>query len=248
MDIPEKIQGFCEYFLVGLKAALSEKLVGVYLYGGWAFPEGNVKGDIDFHVILKSPLNAKEKSALREFHASIGVKFPLLAGEGLDGYYLLLAETRQRMSPRHQLLDGVVDDSWALHCAHIRAGRCMILYGPDPKEIYPAPSWIQLEGALLGEIQYVKKHLADYPAYAVLNLCRLMYSFKTRDVVISKHAAAQWARNAFPGKSAYIDTARKAYERCGTGSEKELLISRVMSFFDFATRFIREYCKNEQAA
>ena len=58
--------------------------------------------------------------------------------------------------------------------------------------------WPALERALHGELDYVEEHLDDYPAYCVLNLCQLIYSFDTHDVVISKRASEEWADAAFP--------------------------------------------------
>ncbi len=158
-------EGFLVLGIHGLQAVLREKLYGVYLYGAWAFPEGTARGDVDFHVILRGPLNDAEKSALSGLHATLAQEHPSLVGEGLDGYYILLDEAHGQTPPRHQLLEGAVDSSWALHRAHIRAGRCIVLYGPDPREVYLAASWAELATALQGELDYVEEHLADYPAY-----------------------------------------------------------------------------------
>ena len=239
MNIPDGIQDLCHAFLYGLDATLGTNLYGVYLYGALAFPEGGATGDIDFHVILKEPLNAGEKSGLHSLHATLAGDYPPLGAE-LDGYYILLEDARQTSSPRHQLLPDVTDASWALHCAHIRAGRCIVLYGPDPREIYPAASWPELEHALEGELDFVRKHLADYPAYCVLNLCRLMYSFETGDVVVSKQASAKWAYDAFPQWQPHIEAAKRSYEKQATTTDEQLLKSEVRSFFDFACERIRE--------
>ena len=239
MKIPNEIQDLCQALLRGLNAALGEKLFGVYLYGALAFPEGGATGDIDFHVILKGTLSDREKTELKDLHATLARDFPPL-GVGLDGYYILLEEARQTSPPRHQLVAGVTDDSWALHREHIRAGRCIVLQGPDPRQVYPAASWPELESALWGELDYVERHLADYPDYCVLNLCRLMYSFDTRDVVVSKRASAGWAYDAFPEWRPLIEAAGKSYERRAATQDKQLLKSEVQRFFDFACERIRE--------
>lgn len=239
MDIPEEIQDLCQALLSGLHAALGEKLYGIYLYGALAFPEGGATGDIDFHVILNGTLSGREKSDLHELHAALARDFPPLGAE-LDGYYLVLEEARQVDPPRHQLLPGMTDNSWALHRAHIRAGRCIVLHGPDPRQVYPPTSWPELASALQGELDYVENHLADYPAYCVLNLCRLMYSYLTRDVVVSKRASAEWACRAYPGWRRLIEAAGKSYEQRVTIGDEELLRSEVERFFDFACERIWE--------
>ncbi len=247
MKIPDEIQDLCQVFLRGLNTALGEKLYGVYLYGAMAFPEGGATGDIDFHVILKETLSDREKAELNVLHTTLARDFPPL-GAALDGHYILLEEARQTSPPRHQLLADVTDNSWALHREHIRAGRCIVLQGPDPRQVYPPASWPELAGALQGEWDYVENHLDDYPDYCVLNLCRLMYSYDTRDVVVSKRASAEWAYAAFPEWRPHIEAARKSYERRATTQDKELLKAEVKSFFDFAGERIRESLDKLSAA
>lgn len=239
MAVSIEIQKLCEFFLRGLKTTLGDRLYGVYLYGALAFPEGAPTSDIDFHVILKEPLMEIEKTKLKILHATLARDFPPLGAE-LDGYYILLEEARQKLPPKHQILPGVTDKSWALHREHIRAGQCIILYGPDPKEIYPATTWQELEKALQGELDFVEQHLNDAPDYCVLNLCRLMYSFKTKDVVVSKYVIAQWAKDKFPEWKPLIDAARKSYARQAITQDKEFLKSKVRSFFNFACKHIRK--------
>jgi predicted nucleotidyltransferase len=239
MRIPEEIEDLCQAFLRGLDTALGDKLYGVYLYGALAFPDGGSTGDIDLHVILKEKPDDAEKSALDDLHAMLARDFPPLGAE-LDAYYILLEDARQTLPPRHQLRPDIFDDSWALHREHIRAGRCIVLGGPDPRQVYPAALWSELEAALQGELDYVARHLADYPAYCVLNLCRLMYSFDTRDVVVSKRASAAWACDTYPEWRPCIDAALKAYDRLATTQDQEHLESLVERFFDFAGERIEE--------
>jgi len=239
MNVPVEIESLCAALLQGLEAALGSKLYGIYLYGAVAFPEGGDTGDLDFHAILEEPPTDGEKAALDRLHARLARDHPPLGSE-LDGYYILVEDARRTSPPEHLLLPGVFDNSWALHRAHIRAGRCIVLYGPDPRDIYPPASWAELEQALEGEVDYVREHLADYPAYCVLNLCRLMYSYETRDVVVSKRASAAWAEKAFPQWRALIEAARKRYDQRATAQEQALLECEVGRFFLFACKRIRE--------
>lgn len=233
MNTPHEIQDLCQALLRGLSTVLGDKLYGVYLYGALAFPGEGATGDIDFHVILSAALSEGERSDLRELHAVLAREHPPLGAE-LDGYYLLLEEARGKAPPGHQLRPSVIDNSWALHRAHILAGRCIVLYGPDPGQVYPPATWPELESALQGELEYVQRHLADYPAYCVLNLCRLMLSYDTEDVVLSKRGSAAWAYDAFPPWRSLIDAARRSYDRRATARDQEILQSGVGPFFDFA--------------
>jgi len=220
-------------FVEGLQLALGEKLWAVYLYGAVAFPETTALGDIDFHVLLRERLTDGERKALLELHDRLAFDFPPLGGE-LDGYYLLLDDARRIYPPRDELRPNLVDDSFALHCAHLRAGRSIVLYGPDPRDVYPEPSWPLLEAALVGELDYVTAHLDRYPDYCVLNLCRLVYSFETRDVVTSKAAAAAWARGKFPEWERPIALALKSYQQLATPEEREILKADLATFYRFA--------------
>lgn len=236
MNPPEDIRDLCQAFLQGLRDALGAKLYGLYLYGAVAFPDAGPTGDVDFHAILTEPPSDAERAAVEQLHTRLG-------GE-LDGYYILLEDARQTAPPGHQLLPHVVDNSWALHRAHIRAGRCIVLHGPDPLQIYPPASWSELEGALQGELDYVEKHLDDYPAYCILNLCRLMYSFETRDVVTSKAAAAAWAWDAFPRWRRHIEAAKRSYAREATAQDEAFMRSEVHALFGFACDRIQEMRKH----
>jgi hypothetical protein len=220
-------------FAQGLQRILGEKLHGAYIYGAAAFPDSVPTGDIDFHVILESELTDEERSELEKLHGSLAEQFPPLGGE-MDGYYLLLADARRTAPPRSEMWRRAVDTSWALHRTHIRAGRCIVLYGPDPKEIYPAASWPEIEGALYGELDYVAKHLGNYPDYCILNLCRLIYSFETRDVVVSKAQAAAWAHDALPEWRRHVELAQKSYARRATAEDRQFMLAEVGAFLEFA--------------
>lgn len=237
--IPEPIQALCADFVQGLTATLGDNLVGAYLYGAWAFPETGATGDVDFHVILKNSLTEYERTALELMHESLAKKYPPLGGE-LDGYYLLLSDAQSESPPRSQMWKLASDDAWALHRAHILAGRCIVLYGSHPSQIYPPASWTEIESALYGELSYVEMHLREYPAYCILNLCRLMYSFQTRDVVVSKAASARWALEALPEWRNVIEAARKSYERDATTQEEDLIQAKAREFFDFARGVIEK--------
>ncbi len=229
----EEIRDICDAFVHGLRQVLVKKLYAAYIFGAAAFPDALPTGDIDFHVILNDELTVAERSALEELHRTLADRFPPLGGE-LDGYYILLADARRDSPPQSQMWRRATDDSWALHCEHIRAGRHIVLHGPDPRELYPSANWVQTEAALRNEFDFVREHLQDYPDYCILNLCRLIYSYETKDVVISKAKAADWAHEALPSWKRHIDLARKSYTRQITSEERGFILAEAASFFEFA--------------
>lgn len=241
MNVQDQVKNISEMFRKGLLEILGDNLVAAYIHGAAAFPDTVPTGDIDFHVILQGPLTAGERKALETLHAELGRQYPPLVA-GMDGYYLLMSDARGAIPPRSQMWANAVDNSWALHRAHLLAGRCIALYGPDPVEIYTAPFWSELETALLGELDYVERHLDEYPDYCVLNLCRLVYSFQVRDVVVTKAFAAEWARKALPAWRNAVELAVATYPGQATVSERRFLCSEVRGLLAFARKHI-EACR-----
>jgi hypothetical protein len=239
MTIKEQVSIISEAFVHGRRRVLGDKLHGAYIYGAAAFPDNVPTGDIDFHVILKAELTEGERSGLEELHQGLAREFPPL-GEGLDGYYILLADARCETPPRSQMWSRATDTSWALHREHIRAGRHIVLHGPDPTGIYPSASWPELESALHGELDYVEKILQEYPDWCILALCRLIYSFETRDVVISKAAASEWGHDALPEWRRHIVLAWKSYGGQATAEDRDFILAEVRGFFDFARMRIEQ--------
>jgi hypothetical protein len=229
----EQISVIGEAFVDGLRCVLGGKLHGAYIHGAAAFPDTFPTGDIDFHVILETELTQNERSKLEELHEALAREFPPLGGE-LDGYYILLADARCESPPRSQMWSRATDTSWALHREHIRAERHIVLHGPDPTGIYRPASWPEIESALYGELEYVENHLHEYPDYCILNLCRLIYSFEARDVVVSKAAASEWAHDALPEWRRHIALARKSYRGQATVADRDFMLAEVGRFFDFA--------------
>jgi hypothetical protein len=232
-----EIRELCLAFCDGLRDALREKLCAVYVYGAVTFPETKHTGDVDFHVILASSPTAAESAALLALHERLAQAFPPLGAE-LDGYYILESAARGSTPPQHLLFPHLSDESFALHRAHMLAGRVLILYGPDPREIYAAPAWVELAKALDGELDYVAEHLRQYPAYCVLNLCRLMYSHETRDVVTSKAASAAWGIERLPAWRSLIEAARRCYAHEDTAEDRAALSRGVRSFYGFGCAHI----------
>jgi hypothetical protein len=233
----EQVSAIGQAFLAGLRSILRDKLYGLYIYGAAAFPDDLPTGDIDFHVILTDPLTDQERSNLYELHDSLARDFPPL-GVDMDGYYILLADARRPQPPQSQMWQRATDKSWALHRQHIRAGRVLALHGPDPREIYPPAVWPEIEQALEGELKYVADHLDEYPHYCILQLCRLIYSHGSRDVVVSKAQASDWAEKVFPVWRRHIELARKSYAGHATEEDRQFMLKEIRAFVEFARRQI----------
>ncbi len=241
-DLPQNVQSVCTALREGLKAALNDNLYGIYLYGAIVFPEMKHIRDIDCHVILKKPLSARAKSEIRRLHKKLADEYPVV-GDDLDGWYILLDDAQQVSPPRHQVYPDLFDNSWALHHAHMRAGYCIVLYGPQPQQVFPAPTWSEIVVGLEAEQVYIEKHLSVYPDYCVLNLCRLLYSYKTKNVVISKQAVAHWAFDSYAGWRPLIQAALRSYAVETKAEDIKLLESETERFYQFVCNLIEDIDK-----
>ena len=239
MTIREQVSVIGEAFVDGLRRILGDKLYALYIYGAAAFPDDVPTGDIDFHVILTAPLTEDERSRLCELHDALARDFPPLGGE-TDGYYILLPDARGTSPPQSQMWERATDTSWALHRQHIRAGRRIVLHGPDPRDIYAPATWPELEQALRSELQYVTDHLQQYPDYCILQLCRLIYSHETRDVVVSKARAADWAHDALPDWRRHVELARRSYAGRATAEDRDFMLCQVPALHEYALSRIEQ--------
>ncbi len=232
-ELPREIQAICDSLLEGLKVALNDNLFGAYLYGAMVFPETRYIQDIDFHVILNRNLTHDEKERVKTLHQELTVKFPQFKDDDLDGYYILLSDAQQIPTPWHQIYPDIPDESWPLHIAHMRTGYCVVLSGPEPKSLLPEPMWEDLALGLDASLRCTLKYLDTHPDYCVLNFCRILYSFSTKNVVVSKRRAAEWVQEQFPEWSQLIAAALRVYEREEHEEDRQVLVSRIKEFNQF---------------
>ena len=232
LPLPEEIETLTQAYVHGLRHILGNRLYGIYQHGASVFPEAKPVQDIDCHVILKRPLSKRNRQEILSLEESLKEDFPNV-GDMLDVYIILLKEARGTANPQHQLHSILYDLAWPLHCAHVRAGYYRVLNGPEPNRIFPAPSWQAIATALEHELVYIQDNL-NYPAYCVLNLCRVLYSYTTRDPAVSKQACGMWACQQFKQWDLVIRAALRFYRRQNGPADEILLRARVESFLTFA--------------
>ncbi len=73
-----------------------------------------------------------------------------------------------------------------------------MLLGPDPRKIYPPASREEVEEGLEQELDFIVRRHRVSPFYTVLNLSRLLYTWKTGRVTVSRHQSPMWALRALP--------------------------------------------------
>lgn len=240
-SLPSDIQQLIASFRIELAKILEQNLIGIYLFGSIAFPRFEPRsGDIDFYVLIRRPLTQIQMKALDRMHRILSGRFRF--GKALDGFYITLSKASKRSIPTRLIFaaHGRVhkngrDDAWALHRQHLRQGACIILHGLKPKTITRPPSWDEIERALNTEISFAKKVIDRYPFWSVLNLCRLIYSFENRHVVVSKIQAAKWALRKLPNHwRPLIQSALRVYLKKEKPADRKMLRRNSDAFFKFA--------------
>ena len=196
-------------FLARVQAILKEKLVGFYLYGSLSlgdFEPGS--SDIDFLIVTTEELAGPVLDELREMHASIAASGNPYV-QRLEGSYISRAAL-QRYDPddAHHPTIGV---DWEFQVAkhgsnwiierHIVRERGVIVWGPSPKSLIDPVSPRELRTAVYEALgNFWQQQLTgpewlrprDYQAFAILTVCRALYTLSRGDIV-SKPEAAAWA-------------------------------------------------------
>jgi hypothetical protein len=126
-----------------------------------------------------------------------------------------------------------IDDAWALHRAHVLAGRFLLVLGDDPRDLLVPPTWDELEHALDTEMTYIEDH-PEHGAFGVLNACRILYSVRSRNVVVSKYTAAQWGMTQLPGEwQGVIAAAVLLYARAASAPDRDVVKQRRTAFVQY---------------
>ena len=175
------------------------------------------------------------KEAIKKLHAvliELNEGFPDSIDE-LDGYYILLSDARKISIPLHQVYPDIPDEAWPLHVAHMRAGYCIVLHGPDPNSFLPEPTWQDLAIGLEAILNHALKYLDQHPDYCILVFCRLLYSYNTRDVVVSKRRAAEWTCKHFPEWRELVESALQIFEREEREEDQITAQSEIKEFYRF---------------
>lgn len=216
-----------------LEAVLGPRFVGMFRYGAVCFPPSPLT-DYDAHVLVDGPFDDDDRAAVNaaidRIVASNGV-----AREDIDVWYVTSDAAGSADPPQTELRPGFRDDAWALHRAHWHAGRFIAVRGPDPRTIVPQPTWEEIDVSLQAALDDAAgDRTDDLGAYGALNLCRVLYSYETRDPVIGKFQAALWAHGYLDaGHHGVIRDAIEAYRRHSPGEKvarhgfRELLVGAI---------------------
>ncbi|MEP6469481.1 MAG: aminoglycoside adenylyltransferase domain-containing protein [Chloroflexota bacterium] len=233
-EIPDVARGAWVRLREELQLILGEDLVAMWAHGGTTFLQGPPRGaDLDTYVIVNRRPAEQTAQRIEDAHAAIGRQ----AGVDWDAWYVLGDDARRPEAPPHAYREGRRDTSWAIHRAHWLAGRYVHLYGQEPADLVPEPTWSELEVDLRRELEHIERHVVEgdidpYEAtYAIFNGSRILHAIETANVAISKRAAGAWALQHLPARwYPAIRAAGRSYDAQATPEDAALLATDMAPF------------------
>lgn len=206
-----------------IQAILGQQLVGFYLYGSLSSGDFDpMSSDIDFLVVTAENLPEEMIEHLRDMHTAIASSgFPY--ANRLEGSYIP-SEAFRRYDPdnaRHPTIGVDWPFQIALHGSnwiierHIVRERGVVVWGPSPETLIDPVSPHDLRAAVcehlktwwqnqVDEPEWLRPR--DYQAFAILTLCRALYTLD-QGKVSSKPQAAAWAQEVYPQWKPLIEKA-----------------------------------------
>lgn len=198
-----------------VESILGEQFIGMYLYGSLSLGDFDPQtSDVDFLVVTKAALPDETIAALQVLHRSIATS-NLPFATRLEGSYIPQTALR-RHDPDHcnhpyinshdsHDADRVTvrveshGSDWDIQRHIVREHGVVIAGPPTTTLIDPVP----MEAIQAGVRDLLYGWWADvfesslleeplYQAYAVLTMCRMLYTFQ-HGTIVSKPVAAQWA-------------------------------------------------------
>lgn len=209
--LPEAVRPVLALLLSGIQDVLGDQLVGLYLYGSLSSGDFNpTSSDVDFVAITREPIAEQDPAfeQLRAMHERIAASGLPFATD-LEGSYISQAAWR-RYDPadaHHPTIGahwpfqiGFHDANWVIERAIVWE-RGVVLYGLPPETLTDPVSLEQLRAAICQQLAGIWQRRVDaedwpraglYSAFAVLTLCRALYTLQ-HGAFCSKPVAAAWA-------------------------------------------------------
>ena len=213
------INELLEILLSEMQKILGEKLIGFYLYGSLVIGDFDPNiSDIDLVAALAFDLDDKEFEALQKMHVDFAHQHKEW-DDRIEVCYISLAAlhtvktgTSQvaNISPGEPFHKRETSIEWLLSWYVVRE-TSITLFGPSPKTIIEPISndefiqTIRAHAKAWDEWIY-DMHNRKSQAYAILTMCRALYTLKYGEQV-SKKQAALWADKEFPEWASLIEKA-----------------------------------------
>jgi hypothetical protein len=206
------INAILHELLAGVQAILGDHFVGLYLYGSLASGDFDPhRSDIDFVVVTASEPPDEVLPALEAMHARMAASGSKWAVK-LEGAYIPQIALRRydpAEAPCPYLNEGHfrvgrLGSDWVIQ-RHVLREQGVVVAGPAPQTLIDPVQPDDLRRAVLGILREwwspmlhnpdPRLHGGEYQAYAVLTMCRALYTLQ-HGIIASKPVAARWAQAA----------------------------------------------------
>jgi hypothetical protein len=196
--------------LSDVRTVLGNRFVGMVVHGSLASEDfAPRRSDVDFIVVTADRLPDEMLPALEAMHARITAS-GLEWATKLEGSYVPQQALRRYDPTRAHHPSLRVDGSfgvdhhgidWVIQC-HVIREQGVALAGPAPETLIDPVHPHDLRRAALGILRewwspqlkdHARLHSSEYQAYAVLTMCRALYTLQ-HGTVASKPVAARWAQ------------------------------------------------------
>lgn len=207
---PLEVKNLLEVFGSEVRDILREKLIGIYVFGSVVMGDfSEYQSDVDFVVLLDAPLKLADGKKLQSLHKKLcAIKF----GDRLEGEYVAISALREggvkgrvARCEKGELTLNVKSEITAKNVFDLRE-NAIVLYGPDPKSIFPRVPKRLVTEALLENLMEANKELKcrkiedpNQLSSGILDVCRILYALKSGGIT-SKTKAAIWALKILPEK------------------------------------------------
>ena len=188
---------------------LGNSFLGMYVYGSLASGDFDPdRSDIDFVIVTVEDLSDEMISALEAMHGHIAAS-GLTWATKLEGSYMP-QHTLRRYDPTYVRYPSVNEgrfwvgghgSDWVIQ-QHIIREQGLVVAGPAPRALIDPVQPNQVRRAVAATLREwwspmldnsVRLRGGEYQAFAILTMCRAIYTLRY-GTVVSKVVAAQWAR------------------------------------------------------
>ncbi len=242
--IPTRLSTLLHDLGMQLPVILGRNLAGVYLYGSVTHNGFNPNtSDVDCLVVTRRALSDAQFRRLGGWFAQMEKSNAWTAR--LQISFLLKDQVLTMSSKACHYQFGVLkrgssDGNPIIWLDYQRSGK--ILFGSPPETFLPNITPKIFAAALERELAYLKEEISEKPssewrdvpmyrAYAVLTVCRIVYSSEKR-AIASKKTAAKWVIKKWPRRWTKIIKQGLAYNKFGR--ESDIPLQAIEQFMTFA--------------
>jgi hypothetical protein len=243
--IPTQVSALLQDLTAHLPIILGRNLVGIYLYGSVVHRAFKPKrSDVDCIVVTERDLSDAQFRKLGAWLARTAESNPWTTRLQMS---LLIKNEILTMNSKGCLYQfGLLkrsgsDGNPIIWMDFLKSG--VVLFGPRPESFLPAITPEIFFQALEREVGYLREEISEKPesewrdvssyrAFAVLTVCRILYSFKKEGTIVSKPRAAKWAIKYLPKE--WGEIILQALETNDLKRATDISLSRIEQFIDFA--------------